>query len=83
LGIFQISDSKTFDTGASRWIYRDPNDRAERHTTPNLIVSARDLSRIFDRFFCMDPSRGKQDGTGRGLATAKWIDDPYRAKITA
>lgn len=41
------------------------------------------LSRVFDRFFRVDPSRGEQDGTGLGLAIAKRIAETHHAEITA
>jgi Signal transduction histidine kinase len=41
------------------------------------------LTKIFDRFFRVDPSRGEPSGTGLGLAIAKRIADTHCAKIVA
>jgi heavy metal sensor kinase len=41
------------------------------------------LSRIFDRFYRVDPSRTRSSGgIGLGLSVAKWVADYHRASIT-
>ena len=49
-------------------------------------ISARDLEKIFDRFYRADKSRTKGDGEkisfGLGLSIAKWIADKHGMKIS-
>ena len=45
-------------------------------------IPATILPRIFERLFRADPSRTQVDGTGGGLAIAKWIADMHHAVIS-
>lgn len=62
-----------------------------RATAQNATVTVEDngigisesaLPHIFQRFYRADPSRGKVDGFGLGLAIAKWIADEHKAEIS-
>lgn len=52
-----------------------------RDTGPG--IAAKDLPRIFDRFFRADQARAPQSGTGLGLAIARWIAEAHDGRITA
>jgi signal transduction histidine kinase len=46
------------------------------------LISAKDLPFIFDRFYRADPSRNIVEGSGPGLAIAKWIAETHGARLS-
>ncbi len=44
-------------------------------------IDARDLPRVFERFFRTDGARRDTDGAGLGLAIARWITDQHGAGV--
>ncbi|WAH38100.1 sensor histidine kinase [Alicyclobacillus dauci] len=54
-------------------------------TDSGLGIARENLSRVFDRFFTVDPSRSREQsakGTGLGLSIARWIVDAHGGKIS-
>jgi heavy metal sensor kinase len=45
-------------------------------------ISATDLPHIFERFYRADTSRSQVEGSGLGLAMAKWIADVHKAGLS-
>jgi two-component system, OmpR family, heavy metal sensor histidine kinase CusS len=58
-------------------------DRIELQVADTGIgIAPDDQSRVFDRFYRVDPSRNQDDGgTGLGLAIAKWIVEAHESTI--
>ncbi|NYT62796.1 Cu(+)/Ag(+) sensor histidine kinase [Alcaligenaceae bacterium] len=55
-----------------------------RVENPGLMIDPEHLSRLFDRFYRVDPSRQRKgDGAGLGLAIVKSIIDAHGGTITA